>query len=132
MIRDKIIDNSIFYVFSEISGSVIETFLKKYLNEGQEYGESTDIIDSILDYLEEGIFLPKVIDALINVFFETDMNERYPENSFYAGQSRFDRFLNAYRNVPAIRIWIKDQSLTETLDEIIEEIEEAERKNSYQ
>lgn len=123
IMQERINDGSIFYLGNHLPEKMMQDFLRTIIQESQKDGDSTTMIDSILDYFESDVIMPRMVPVIINLLFESDLEAEYPDNSYYAGRDRFDRFIDIYRFNPSIKLWLNDESLLDTMNEIIMEIE---------
>ncbi|MEZ5749887.1 MAG: hypothetical protein R3D83_08455 [Caenibius sp.] len=123
LIYDKVLDGSLFVVGNVLPLDLLRDFLIVFVIDKDNSGESLNIIDSLIDYLESDNVMPRIVDVVIDILFQSDLSQEYSENSFYASMNRFDRFIDVYRTRPLVRLSIRDESLIDTLDEILAEMD---------
>ncbi|MBB3860800.1 hypothetical protein GGQ88_002069 [Novosphingobium hassiacum] len=105
---DKIFDGTFFYLGTSLSAAVMEEFLFILIKGKEEVGEHFALIDSLIDYLDSDVIIPRIVNVIMNVLFEFDLTEYYGDKSFYEGLNRIERLVEAFKEAPSVGLYLRE------------------------
>jgi hypothetical protein len=119
IIFDKIVDGTIFYLFSVLTRSVMVRFFESIIDRKESEGDHLILIDSMIDYLSANQIIPFVAGSIFDVLIQRELRVAYPQNSFYNGYCRLDRLVYIYENNYLIRSHINNEMTIKLLSKAI-------------